>query len=246
MEDARSHPKRRLPEVEVTNIRRSNERIEFDVSRTGVPVIVKTSYYPNWEVRRADGPWRATPNFMVVVPTERHVVVTYGTTTIEWVGRLLTVLGVVGLVLLVLWGPGAEARRNSSSRRSGRRVRFSVPPRTGAVRTRGLDVADSLDAIFKAYDVRGVYPDEIDESVARRIGNAFVAFTGAAVLVGRDARPSSEPLSAAFVEGATIAGADVVDLGFASTDLCYFAAGTLDAPAAPCSRPATTRPSTTG
>ena len=94
-------------------------------------------------------------------------------------------------------------------------------------------MADPLDSIFKAYDVRGIYPDEIDESVARRIGNAVVAFTGAArVLVGRDARPSSEPLVAAFIEGATIAGADVVDLGFASTDLCYFAAGTLDAPAA--------------
>jgi phosphomannomutase len=95
-------------------------------------------------------------------------------------------------------------------------------------------VPDSaLDAIFKAYDVRGIYPDELDESVARRIGNAFVAFTGSArVLVGRDARPSSEPLVAAFTEGAQIAGADVVDLGLASTDLCYFAAGTLDAPAA--------------
>jgi phosphomannomutase len=94
-------------------------------------------------------------------------------------------------------------------------------------------VADSLDLIFKAYDIRGIYPDEIDESVARRIGNAFVAFTNAArVLVGRDARPSSGPLVAAFIEGATIAGADVVDLGLASTDLCYFAAGTLDAPAA--------------
>jgi len=95
-------------------------------------------------------------------------------------------------------------------------------------------VADAaLDAIFKAYDIRGIYPDELDESVARRVGNAFVAFTGAAqVLVGHDARPSSEPLRAAFVDGATIAGADVLDLGIASTDLCYFAAGDLDAPAA--------------
>ena len=94
-------------------------------------------------------------------------------------------------------------------------------------------MGDSLDAIFKAYDVRGIYPDEIDESIARRIGNAFVAFTSAArVLVARDARPSSEPLTAAFTEGATIAGADVIDLGFGSTDLAYFAAGSLDAPAA--------------
>ena len=52
------------------------------------------------------------------------------------------------------------------------------------------------------------------------------------MLVGHDARPSSEPLVAAFIEGATLAGADVVDLGLASTDLCYFASGDLDAPAA--------------
>ena len=91
----------------------------------------------------------------------------------------------------------------------------------------------ALDTIFKAYDIRGIYPDEIDEDIARRVGNSFVAFTGAArVLVGRDARPSSEPLVAAFIEGATMAGADVVDLGLASTDLCYFAAGSLEAPAA--------------
>ena len=91
----------------------------------------------------------------------------------------------------------------------------------------------SLDAIFKAYDVRGVYPDQLDEGVARSVGNAFVAFTGAdRVIAGRDMRPSSEPLAAAFVEGAIRAGADVVDLGLASTDLCWFASGHLDAPAA--------------
>jgi phosphomannomutase len=90
-----------------------------------------------------------------------------------------------------------------------------------------------LDAIFKAYDIRGVYPDEIDESVAGGVGNAFVQFTKARrVLVGRDARPSSPSLVKAFIEGATAAGADVVDLGLASTDLVYFAAGRLDAPAA--------------
>jgi len=93
--------------------------------------------------------------------------------------------------------------------------------------------SETLDAIFKAYDIRGVYPDQIDESIARLVGNAFVAFTGAPkVLVGRDARPSSEPLVEAFIDGALRAGADVVALGLASTDLVYFAAGSLDAPAA--------------
>ncbi len=94
-------------------------------------------------------------------------------------------------------------------------------------------MADALDDIFKAYDVRGIYPDEIDEAVAKKIGNAFVRFTGAStVVVGYDMRPSSIPLSRAFIDGATLAGADVVDLGLASTDLTYFASGHLDAPAA--------------
>jgi phosphomannomutase len=91
----------------------------------------------------------------------------------------------------------------------------------------------SLDAIFKAYDIRGVYPDEIDETLARKIGNAFAHYTGAQhLVVGRDMRPSSEPLAAAFVEGATVAGADVTDIGLCSTDLVYFASGRLDAPGA--------------
>jgi len=91
----------------------------------------------------------------------------------------------------------------------------------------------SLDAIFKAYDIRGVYPQEIDEAVARRVGNAFARFTGAPrILVARDMRPSSVPLAEAFAEGVTLAGADVTELGLASTDLAYFASGRLDAPAA--------------
>ena len=91
----------------------------------------------------------------------------------------------------------------------------------------------SLDAIFKAYDVRGLYPEEIDEALARKIGNAFAHFTGAQqVIVGHDMRPSSIPLTAAFIEGATLAGADVTDIGLCSTDVVYFAAGKLDAPGA--------------
>ncbi|HTC82068.1 MAG TPA: phosphomannomutase/phosphoglucomutase [Acidimicrobiia bacterium] len=94
-------------------------------------------------------------------------------------------------------------------------------------------MGNGLDTIFKAYDVRGVYPDEIDEDIARRVGNAFAVFTGAQrLVVAYDMRPSSGPLSAAFIEGATLAGASVVDAGLASTDLIYFAAGRLDAPGA--------------
>jgi phosphomannomutase len=90
-----------------------------------------------------------------------------------------------------------------------------------------------LDAIFKAYDVRGTYPDQIDVTVAEAIGHAFVRFTGAdQILVGRDMRESGVELTQAFEQGATTAGASVRDLGLASTDLLYYAAGSLDAPGA--------------
>ena len=91
----------------------------------------------------------------------------------------------------------------------------------------------SLDTIFKAYDIRGTYPDQIDAEVCRRIGAAFARFAGApTVLMARDMRPSGEELCAAFAEGATSQGVDVVDLGLASTDLIYYASGKLDAPGA--------------
>ncbi|HUR48738.1 MAG TPA: phosphomannomutase/phosphoglucomutase [Acidimicrobiales bacterium] len=90
-----------------------------------------------------------------------------------------------------------------------------------------------LDLIFKAYDIRGIYPDHIDADVCRKIGSAFARLTRASrVLVARDMRPSGEELVAAFAEGVNRQGVDVVDLGLASTDLLYFAAGKLDAPGA--------------
>ncbi|MGH2674596.1 MAG: phosphomannomutase/phosphoglucomutase [Actinomycetota bacterium] len=91
----------------------------------------------------------------------------------------------------------------------------------------------ALPPIFKAYDVRGVYPDQLDEEVARRVGSAFVEFTGAGrIALGRDCRLSSPALSAAFAEGVTMRGADVVDIGLATTDMLYFASGRLGLPGA--------------
>ena len=79
-------------------------------------------------------------------------------------------------------------------------------------------------AIFKAYDVRGTYPDEINESTARQIGAAFIAYLNAKrVAVGRDMRLSSPAIAAAFIEGARSQGADVVDYGMIPTDMLYFA-----------------------
>jgi phosphomannomutase len=78
--------------------------------------------------------------------------------------------------------------------------------------------------IFKAYDVRGVYPDEVNEEAARGIGGAFVAYLKAKrIAVGRDMRLSSPAIAAAFIEGATAQGADVVDYGMIATDMLYFA-----------------------
>jgi phosphomannomutase len=87
--------------------------------------------------------------------------------------------------------------------------------------------------VFKAYDIRGVVPDELDADLARRVGRAFAVFTGAErIVVGRDMRPSGEELAAAFISGARSEGAAVVDVGLCSTDLLYFASGLLDAPGA--------------
>ncbi|HXM18790.1 MAG TPA: hypothetical protein VN934_08230 [Candidatus Tumulicola sp.] len=81
-------------------------------------------------------------------------------------------------------------------------------------------------SIFKSYDIRGIYPTELDDETAERIGRAFVQHLGApAVAVGRDMRPSSRPLFEAFARGATAQGADVIDLGLTSTDELYFSVG---------------------
>jgi phosphomannomutase len=92
---------------------------------------------------------------------------------------------------------------------------------------------DNLAAVFKAYDVRGIVPDQIDDDLARRVGNAFVVVTEAeSVVVGHDMRPSSPGMSRAFAEGAAEAGADVTLIGLASTDELYFASGWLERPGA--------------
>ena len=91
----------------------------------------------------------------------------------------------------------------------------------------------NLASVFKAYDVRGTVPDQIDDELARRTGNAFVAVTAAdAVVVGHDMRPSSPAMARAFAEGAARAGADVTLIGLASTDQLYFASGRLERPGA--------------
>ena len=90
-----------------------------------------------------------------------------------------------------------------------------------------------LARIVKAYDIRGVVPDELDENLARDVGAAFVRLLDATrIVTAHDMRESSPGLARAFAEGAASQGADVVEAGLGSTDLLYFAAGSLDVPGA--------------
>jgi phosphomannomutase len=91
----------------------------------------------------------------------------------------------------------------------------------------------SLADVFKAYDIRGLVPDQLNARQFRAIGVAVARFAGTStVLVARDMRASGEALAAAFADGVRSEGAGVIDLGLASTDLLYYAAGSLDAPGA--------------
>ena len=91
----------------------------------------------------------------------------------------------------------------------------------------------SYEKIFKAYDIRGIVPDELDEQVAESVGAAFARLTGAASLVTvHDMRTSSRPLAEAFAQGAAAQGADVIEGGLGSTDMLYYASGSLGMPGA--------------
>ncbi|RRR80956.1 phosphomannomutase/phosphoglucomutase [Streptomyces sp. RP5T] len=90
-----------------------------------------------------------------------------------------------------------------------------------------------LSQLVKAYDVRGVVPDQWDETLAELFGAAFVQVTGAsAIVTGHDMRPTSPSLSRAFARGAAALGADVTEIGLCSTDQLYYASGALDLPGA--------------
>jgi hypothetical protein len=108
-----SPPRTPVPPVTVRNIRTDDDSISFDVDRVGVPVLVKTSYFPNWKASGARGVWRVTPNQMVVIPTAKHVTLRYTHTPVDMVAWLLTFLGIAGLVLLWRRGPASFEERPS-------------------------------------------------------------------------------------------------------------------------------------
>ena len=132
----------------------------------------------------------------------------------------------------------AERVDRPRSRRPGRHPRPQLPHRTqcrhrepgacSATRPLSRTTADydhaSTPSIFKAYDVRGLYPSEVNEDAARLIGRGFVSYLQAKrIAVSRDMRLSSPSVAAAFIDGARAQGADVVDYGMMGTDMMYFA-----------------------
>jgi hypothetical protein len=105
-------PSVREPAVTVSDVRQTDAGVSFHVDRVGVPVEVRISYFPNWHASGAEGPYRAAPNLMVVVPTSNDVTLTYGNVPADWIGQAVTLASlaiVIGLAV-VGWRTG-RARR---------------------------------------------------------------------------------------------------------------------------------------
>ena len=116
--------------VQVSNVDIRDQSLSFDVDRVGVPVLVRVSYFPNWEAKGAEGPYRVGPNMMVVVPTDTTVELTYGRSAADYLTMLLTV---VGIGLCIYW------------RRRGDMMHDGDMPGTFSARTGRDDDLDELD-----------------------------------------------------------------------------------------------------
>ena len=116
---SRHPPSVRVPVTTVSRVRQTADSISFHVSRVGTPVLVKISYFPNWQATGARGPWRATPNLMVVVPTGHDVTLTYGTTRANDLGVACTVAGVLALIALGALAMVRTRRRAGAGRPAG-------------------------------------------------------------------------------------------------------------------------------
>ena len=121
-----------LEPVNVSNVKVKNESVSFSVDKIGTPILIRVSYFPNWEVRGADAVYRAAPNMMVVVPTEKEVTLSYQPSTLDNLSYILTAAGIVLLVVMMR-----------------RRLRYgvSMPPYVPATQmqsTADQDPADNL------------------------------------------------------------------------------------------------------
>jgi hypothetical protein len=105
-----------LPAVTVSDVQLGDQDLRFSVDQIGVPVLVRMSYFPNWEVSGAEGPYRVAPNMMVVIPTANDVHLTYGRSSLDVFAYLLTGLGIL---LLFVWRRIGDVAYPSPRPRSG-------------------------------------------------------------------------------------------------------------------------------
>ena len=100
-----------LPDITVSNYHMGDQDVSFDVSQVGVPVLVKVSYFPNWQVDGADGPYRIAPNFMVVVPTSKHVRLHYEPSGSD---RMFYLATLAGILLMAFWRWRGDVRHRNA------------------------------------------------------------------------------------------------------------------------------------
>jgi hypothetical protein len=110
---------KRVGSTTVSAVTQTDSSISFHVSRVGTPVLVKVSYFPNWHASGADGPFRVTPNLMVVVPTSHDVTLSYGASSANYLGLFASLVGLVALIWLFVVPSWRGWRRRVASRSAG-------------------------------------------------------------------------------------------------------------------------------
>ncbi len=138
-------PSEPVAKVTISNIDERESSISFDVDRVGSPVLVRTSYFPNWKVSGATGPYRVSPNLMVVIPTSNHVALSYGRSAVDLISILLTLLGIAALAVI---GRASDARRGRALWDLTHRFTGDLPGRddvVGGVRRSEMGPGDVAD-----------------------------------------------------------------------------------------------------
>jgi hypothetical protein len=159
-------PRASQPPTQISNINMADDSVSFDVDTVGVPVLVKVSYFPNWHAAGAKGPWRVTPNLMVVIPTSHHVRLHYGYTPVDLLGILISLIGVAGVVRL--------ARSRPVRFRAARHFQVGAPP--------GMPPEHAVDTTSDPYhrleaELAGA-PATTGEPSERRDGNELDLWLG--------------------------------------------------------------------
>jgi hypothetical protein len=199
-------PRRKVRVAKVSHVHLGTDTISFDVDRPGTPVLIRTSYFPNWQASGAKGPWRVTPNFMVVVPTSTHVRLHYGRTSMDWLAIVLTLAGVVVALVLARLAPVVIGDRWPRGRPrylqleerppavSGRVVPGSAMPGSAASGGAAPSSAASGGAMGGGTSAEPVRPDGVS-APARAVSDQLRRAPLRADQSGGSGSPSSDPSS---------------------------------------------------